>query len=170
MKIIYLASHLAKLNIKDTVIYQDKYIQRDLSGDMLTVDLTPYDIILATPPCNYYARGNYRRELSEYSQKTKHLLPEIINQLSKQNKPFMVENVRNQTLMKTVINNFNGFVYYHGRHTYFTNVLININHIPQIKDNIQNTPQDKRQGGNNVNTVFEYFINYVKEIIYENKN
>jgi site-specific DNA-cytosine methylase len=165
MKIIYLASYTAKLNINDTVIYQDKFIKRDLSGDMLNVDLNNYDIILATPPCNYYARGNWKRETSKYSQDTKHLLPEIIFKLSKLNKPFMVENVRNFTLMEKFIKSFSGFVYYHGRHTYFTNVLINISHIPQIKDNIQNKNSKQRQGGNNVNTVFEYFIQYVKDIM-----
>ena len=39
------------------------------------IDLTKYDYIIATPPCNYYSRANYRRETSKIAQETKHLLP-----------------------------------------------------------------------------------------------
>jgi site-specific DNA-cytosine methylase len=164
MKIIYLASYYAQLNTLHTVIYQDKYIKRDLSGDMLDIDLTPYDLIIATPPCNYYSRGNYRRETSLYSLNTKHLLPNIINKLKNINKPYIVENVRNPKLMEKIIKEFNGYIYTVGRHTYFTNVLFAPNTVYQEKYIIQNTSKKKREGGNNVNTVFELFIRTVEDL------
>lgn len=74
MKIIYLAAFKAH-HPNWNMVYQDINGKRDIAGDMLEIDLTPYDVIIATPPCNYYSRANYRRETSEYSQKTKHLLP-----------------------------------------------------------------------------------------------
>ena len=49
--------------------------------DMLTVDLSQYDYIIASPPCNYYSKCNYRRETSDYALKTKHLLPGILEKL-----------------------------------------------------------------------------------------
>lgn len=181
MNIIYLASHKAILNVNHNVIYQDKYIKRDLAGDMLDINLNDYDLIIATPPCNYYSRANYRRDTSKYALETKHLLPMIINKCMKLNKPYIIENVRNPKLMADIINNFNGFIYIHGRHTYFTNVFINFNHIPQefeyktTKTIIKNGKKfrsgqvalfNKRdsEGGKNVNSVFEYFINYCNDL------
>jgi site-specific DNA-cytosine methylase len=164
MNIIYLASAYAKLNTTHTVIYQDKFVRRDLDGDMLHVDLKNFDLILATPPCNYYSKANYRRNTSSYSLDTKHLLPDIINKLKKINKPFIVENVRNDNLMKDIINNFNGYIYYHGRHIYFSNIFFTPYCVPQIKDNINFKNTKQRQGGKNVNTVFELFIDYVNDL------
>lgn len=68
--------------------------------DMLAVDLDNYDFIIATPPCNYYSRANWRRNTSEYSLKTKHLLPDIIEKCSISGKPFIIENVRNYNLFR----------------------------------------------------------------------
>lgn len=182
MKVIYLASYKAILNTSHDVVYQDKFIKRDIGGDMLDIDLSPYDLIIATPPCNYYSRANYRRETSLYSQQTKHLLPDILQKLSKQDKPFIVENVRNPKLMHDIIQNFNGFVYVHGRHTYFTNFLINFSHIPQTFDykttkrilkngkwmrsgqiSLKDSTHD--QGGDNVNSVLTFFIDHVADIL-----
>jgi site-specific DNA-cytosine methylase len=164
MNIIYLASYTANLNTQHTVYYQDKYIKRDIGGDMLEIDLNPYDLIIATPPCNYYSRGNYRRNTSLYSLETKHLLPDILYKLSKQVKPYIVENVRNPKLMETFLKNYNGFIYYYGRHTYFSNVLFAPHTVKQIKENIQNMSKLKREGGYNVNNVIELFIETVNDI------
>lgn len=49
MKVIYLASGRAKLNYPD-VIYNDIKEKRDLTGDMMSIDLNNYDILIATPP------------------------------------------------------------------------------------------------------------------------
>ena len=102
--------------------------------DMLEVDLSKYDFIIASPPCNYYSRANYRRDRSDYALNTKHLLPCILNKLCYINKPFIVENVRNYNLFKKVgiidFCNKNGIlVYEYGRHTYFSNLFLNFTKI-----------------------------------------
>lgn len=138
---------------------------RDLSGDMLSVDLEPYDLLIATPPCNYYSRGNYRRETSEYSQKTKHLLPEVIKLFKETGKPFIVENVINKPLMADIIKyckENNIFYKELGRHSYFTNIDIDISGLPQIIYIVENTHPRDRQGGINVNNTFNYIIKKMK--------
>ena len=94
-RIIYLAAHKAN-HPNYNVTYQDIDGKRDVSGDMLEVPIDDYDIIIATPPCNYWSRANFRRETSEYAQATKHLLPNIIRKLEAQNKPYIIENVINR--------------------------------------------------------------------------
>ena len=146
----------------------------NIVGDMLKVDLSKYDVLIATPPCNYYSRANWRRESSDYSLKTKHLLPGVLFRfLQNYDKPFIVENVRNYNMFKKcgIIDfcNKNGiFIYEYGRHTYFTNILLNLNGIDQIDDNIQNISNSKktyREGGYNVHQVIEYFLKYCKELL-----
>lgn len=53
--------------------------------------------------------------------------------------------------------------YFLGRHTYWTNIKnFDINEIIQVKeDKVENISQKKRQGGQNVYHVVEYFINKV---------
>lgn len=162
MKIIYLASYEAE-HPNWNITYQDINGKRDLGGDMLDIDLKPYDVIIATPPCNYYSRANYRRDISDYSQKTKHLLPAILNKLKKLNKPYIVENVVNYTLMKEFYDQ--DFVYQVGRHTYWKNIPFNPTLIKQKFDNINNISTNKRQGGENVHLVIEYWLQNQKEII-----
>jgi site-specific DNA-cytosine methylase len=160
MKVLYLAAGYAVLKYNN-VVYQDKFIKRDIGGDMMDVDLSIYDILIASPPCNYYSKANYRRNVSKYSLSTKHLLPDIIDKFVKTNKPFIVENVINKNLMKDIINNCGCFYFELGRHCYFTNIMIDISCVNQINDNIQNISKNKRQGGYNVNAVFDYFIQYI---------
>lgn len=162
MKVIYLAAGNDNLNL-DNIYYQDKYIKRDIGGCMLEIDLNEFDIILATPPCNYWSRANYRREVSEYSQKTKHLLPEILKKLSKLNKPFLVENVRNKPLFKKHgLYDISGVNVYHlGRHTYWSNYdiskLFEFVEIPK-NENIQYKSGKERQGGFDITQLFRLFI------------
>lgn len=149
--------------------YQDINGKRDIPGDMLEVDLTPYDYIIATPPCNYYSRANYRRERSTYAQKTKHLLPEIIKKLISINKPFIVENVRNKRIFSEIgLYDVNCNVYIIGRHTYWTNIEIPTD-IPQIQDFVQHgiyigrksgeiKDHNTREGGENVKRVIDTFL------------
>lgn len=167
LKVIYLASGRAKLNYKN-VIYNDYKEKRDLICDMMTVDLNDYDILIATPPCNYYSRANYRRETSKYAQETKHLLPDIIDKFIKTGKPFIVENVRNKPLFEKLgLYNKNCLIYTHGRHTYWTNRIISIQDIPQKFDFKQipgyGTVRLKSyvQGGKNVNDVLDRFISTI---------
>lgn len=159
MKIIYLASYLANHPNYD-IDYQDINGKRDIGGDMMDVDLDPYDIIIATPPCNYWSRANYRRETSNYSQITKYLLPATILRLKTLGKPFIIENVINNQLMKQYgLMNCGLFIYEHGRHTYWTNVPFNPTMIYQKADNINYIASKDRQGGDNVHNVIEYWLN-----------
>lgn len=123
MKGIYLASFEAN-HPNHEIIYQDINGKRDIGGDMMQVDLAEYDYIIATPPCNWWSRANYRRNTSAYALETKHLLIDILAKLIKQNKPFIVENVRNDKAFKEhhLFDN-NLFVYRIGRHTYWSNIL-----------------------------------------------
>jgi hypothetical protein len=131
------------------------YIQADIK----TIDFKQYDAIICTPPCNYYSRANYRRETSEYAQKTKELLPYCINKAINTGKPFIIENVINRKLMRNIIIGFPGFVYFIGRHTYFTNEFINMECEQwETVKNIQLLPQSKRQGGHNVESVLNIWI------------
>ena len=158
MKGIYLASYKA-FHPKWNIVYQDINGLRDLPGDMLDIDLTSYDFIIATPPCNYWARPNYRRNESEYSLKTKHLLPGIIDKLIELDKPFIVENVRNKPLFQQYgLYKKDCYIYHLGRHTYWTNVLFNPSNIKQKKDNIHFIGSSQRQGGENVHNVIEYWL------------
>ena len=180
MKGIYLASFTA-LHEGHNIVYQDINGLRDLPGDMLEIDLTPYDYIIATPPCNYWSRANYRRNESEYALKTKHLLIDIIAKLKDQEKPFIVENVRNDKFFKEYgLFNNNLNVYRIGRHTYWTNVKLYVEDIIQIpkvdfKDgkkrflSSQNLGRKQRQGGKEVHEVIERFIQHVELIDYINK-
>lgn len=168
MKVIYLASGKAKLN-HNNVVYNDIKEKRDLMCDMLSVNLEDYDVLIATPPCNYYSRANFARDKSVYALTTKHLLPSIIDKFIETGKPFIVENVRNSRLFK--INGLydkNCFVYTHGRHTYWTNIMINISNIEQTYD-FCSIPgygcfrlKSYVQGGKNVNDVLDYFLDVVK--------
>lgn len=165
LKGIYLASFRA-YHPKHNIIYQDINGKRDIPGDMMEIDLSSYDYIIATPPCNYYSIANYRRNQSKYALNTKHLLPDILYKLAVLGKPFIVENVRNNHLFSEngvfdVVNKFGLFVYFVGRHTYFTNCMINLT-CEQIIDNIINKSSSNRQGGENVHKVIEIFIDYVE--------
>ena len=95
MKGIYLAACKARHPNYD-IVYQDidKKYKCELEGDMLEIDLSPYDFIIATPPCNWWSQANPYYWRSEYALKTRHLLPLILIKLGKQNKPFLVENVK----------------------------------------------------------------------------
>lgn len=167
-KIIYLAAGKAKLNF-DNVVYNDYEIERDINKDMMEVDLTDYDLIVATPPCNYWSRANCNIN-SAYSQKTKHLLPFIIWKCIATGKPFIVENVINKRRMY-FIEEVKKYCYYkeHGRHSYFMSHDIDISSVPQIQDFKYGgyfiNKGDNKQGGSNVNNVIEKYINEVKELL-----
>lgn len=129
-----------------------------LCKDIRQVDFNEFDIILCSPPCNYYSRGNYRRDSSAYSLSTRDLLPLCINRAYKTNKPFIIENVRNMNMFKKLDIPNNIFIYEFGRHTYFSNVMFSLENLPQINDNINYIASTKRQGGFNVNVVFKRFL------------
>lgn len=174
MKGIYLASYEA-LHPEFNLVYQDINGKRDIGGDMLDIDLTPYDFVIATPPCNFWsiARGN---RCSQYSLDTKHLLPEIIKKLIKLGKPFLVENVINKKRFKE-----NGIydiakcnIYYINRHSYFTNIEFTEQEIAELEGKSRqdfkyggkiilypDMNNKKHQGGFNVHLVVDKFIERV---------
>ena len=160
MRVIYLAAGKAKLKY-DNVVYNDLDVKRDLQCDMLSIDLSQYDLLIATPPCNYWSRANCNI-YSEYSQKTKHLLPEIIEKFIATGKPFIVENVINKKRMKDILEKHKDIYKEHGRHCYFTNIDIDFSCVPQKQDFKYGgkfiNKGDNRQGGSNVNNVFDFII------------
>lgn len=161
-KAIYLAAGTANIKIDGIEItYQDINGKRDIGGDMLETNLKPYDILIATPPCNYYSRANYRRNESKYSLQTKHLLPEIIKKFAASRKPFIIENVRNSKLMKdfAACKELIHVIYY-GRHTYYTNINFYYADIEQPIEYIAkiNYKSYDRQGNKNVNKIIERFL------------
>lgn len=162
INVIYLASHTALLDYP--CVYQDINGKRDIGGDMLDVDLSNYDFIIASPPCNYWSHANNERRCSDYSKKTKHLLPFIIKKLINLNKPFIVENVRNNVrFSKAGLFDLPVFVYFIGRHTYFTNLFltpIDIEYLNSIQErkSVVNLSSTIRQGGHDVNCVFNYIL------------
>lgn len=159
MKGIYLGAFRA-LHEGHDIIYQDINGKRDLGGDMLDVDLSPYDYIIATPPCNYYSRANYRREVSEYSQKTKHLLPAILDKLVRQDKPFIVENVLNSSLIP---HDWDEYFFKWNGHSYWSNIKVPVEDLTEIYEYKENLCREKRQGGAKVHAVVEAFINEVEK-------
>lgn len=173
MKILYGCCYKADLDLPN-ITYVDVlpnlkksnncvYIQQDIRD----LDFNQFDIILCSPPCNYYSRANYRRNESEYALRTKDLLPLCINRAYLTHKPFIVENVRSPKLFSQLDIPADIFIYVYGRHTYFTNVMIDFSNIPQRQDFIAGGKlinyhdPSGREGGFNVNNVFKYFLSYV---------
>ena len=166
MKGIYLAAFRAE-HPNYNIIYQDINGKRDIGGDMMEVDLTSYDFIIATPPCNWWSRANYRRDRSPYALQTKHLLPDIIKKLCEQDKPFIVENVKNKLRFGEYgLFDVPCYVYFVGRHTYWSNVLMDLSDIHQEPDFGHNVngnvilinKDGHREGGKNVHEVIERFL------------
>lgn len=80
---------------KYNIVYQDIDGKRDLDGDMMKIDLSKYDFIICTPPCNWWSIANPYYWKSEYALTTRHLLPCMLIKLGKQDKPFVIECVKN---------------------------------------------------------------------------
>lgn len=162
---IYLGAYKAN-HPNYNIVYQDINGQRDLAGDMLSIDLEPYDFIIATPPCNWWSNAFRKiKTMSQYAEDTKHLLPFIIDILIDLDKPFIVENVRNKPLFKKHgLYDKDCFIYHYGRHTYWTNIIFNPIGINQVSDNINNLSSKDRQGGINVHNVIEYWLSNLKGI------
>lgn len=161
---IYLAAFRAN-HPNYNISYQDIDGKRDIGGDMLDIDLTKYDYIIATPPCNWWSRANYRRNSSDYALKTKHLLIDILHKLAAQDKPFIVENVKNDLRFKEYgLYDLGLNVYKIGRHTYWTNISFKCEDIVQVtKVKITQIGRSKRQGGEEVHEVIERWLEQIHE-------
>lgn len=173
LKGIYLAACKARHPNYD-IVYQDidSKWKCDLSGDMLEVDLSDYDFIIATPPCNWWSKANPYYKTSKYALDTKHLLPDTIKKLSVLNKPFIIENVKNIKRYKEngifdLCDEFNLNFYVIGRHVYFTNISCDLN-CPQQQDfkygGVRVNNDGYNQGGTNVFNVFEIWLKKIHEI------
>lgn len=122
IKCIYLCAREHRLDDIEGVDFWYNDIE-DLPGidfvcDALAVDLDAYDLLIATPPCNYYSRGNYRRDKSNVALRTRHLLPDILEKFAATGKPFLVENVQNSRLLKPFADKYP--CVYWGSHSFST--------------------------------------------------
>lgn len=167
MKGIYLCAFRAYHPGRD-IVYQDLIEPRDIGGDGLDVDLSPYDYIIATPPCNWWSKANYRRNRSIYAMRTAHLLPCLLIKLTKSGKPFIVENVKNLDRMGKLgifeLCDELGIIYHViGRHTYFSNYPW----LPKISNQppsyVTRKSQANREGGEEVREVIDDWIRQVEE-------
>ena len=158
MKGIYLAAFIAYQENFD-IVYQDINGKRDLGGDMLDINLDPYDYIIATPPCNYWSRANYRRETSTYAQQTKHLLPQILHKLIRSGKPFIVENVKGHKRFKEYgLFDLPIYTYTIGRHVYWTNIPFYHDDLKFDYSFVAHVTASKRQGGQEVHDVIQRWL------------
>lgn len=172
MKGIYLAACKARHENYD-IVYQDidNRYKCELGGDMMEIDLSPYDYIIATPPCNWWSKANPYYKTSKYALETKHLLPDILKKLGSQNKPFIVENVKNLKRMREngvfdICDKYNIYIYIVGRHTYFTNIMCNLQ-CEQIQDfkygGVRINNDGYNQGGTNVHNVIELWLKVIND-------
>ena len=172
MKGIYLAACRAR-HPNYEIDYQDidaKY-KCELGGDMLDIDVSNYDFIIATPPCNWWSIANPYYWYSEYALKTRHLLPLTLIKCAKSGKPYIVENVKNlkryrENRIFDICDKFNIKWQVVGRHVYFTNVDINLQ-CEQHQDfkyggkRVNNDGYN--QGGENVHKVVEIWLKNINK-------
>lgn len=161
MKGIYLASKEHRIPGYD-IDYNDieEYAGINKPGDMLSIDLNKYDYIIATPPCNYYSRANYRRETSKVAQATKHLLPEIIKKCEKLGKPFLIENVCNSKRLPKS----NVYEFEFGQHHFYTNVfMFTPDKSYAKKQNKQYLSYGHRDNNENVHLIINIFLEIIHQ-------
>lgn len=126
IKVVYLCARDHRLGVPSNVKvwYNDICVYAkplDFECDCLDVDLTPFDILIATPPCNYWSKANYRRNRSAVALATKHLLPTLLQKFEATGKPFIIENVDNINLMEREFQATKHYWFRHCHHVYFTN-------------------------------------------------
>lgn len=171
MKGIYLGAYQA-YHPEFDIVYQDINGKRDIGGDMMQIDLADYDYVIATPPCNYYSRARGNRKPSQYALNTAHLLPDIIDKLHHSKKPFIVENVRNDSAFRKLglFDYKDIYVYRIGRHTIWSSIpfyhwipfdyeFININgHCVDLND------RKNRQGSDNVHRIVDKWLQTIHNL------
>lgn len=127
LKVIYLCAREHRLKpiegVKVTYNDIDPRFGCDLVGDCMDVKLRKYDILIATPPCNYWSKANYAREYSTVAQATKHLLPELLEKFRMSCKPFIIENVDNINLMRRNFVADRYFWFRNAHHIYWSNCI-----------------------------------------------
>lgn len=164
---IYLGACTARHPSYD-IVYQDidERYGCDLSGSMLDIDLSLYDFVICTPPCNWWSKANPYWFRSYYAWATMNLLPLMIINLSQWGKPFLIENVINRTRFK-LLGIYRLCEFYKlrvievGRHTYITNVMCYLD-TPQHQDfkygGKRVNDDGYNQGGSNVHAVVDRWL------------
>lgn len=156
---IYLCARKHRLLDYD-IVYNDiiSYDGIDIVSDCRSVSLLPFDYIICTPPCNYYSRANYRRDISKIALETKDILPYMINKCILSGKPFLIENVLNDSLLPKA----DCFTYKFGNHIYYTNVLLcMVSKDLFVKQNKANVCRNKRDGNYNVDLIIRLFLEII---------
>lgn len=172
---VYLGSAKAR-HPKYNIAYNDisKRSKPDLLCSMETVDLSKYDYFIASPPCNFWSHANPDSRKSEYALKTKHLLLWCLENIPKQGKPFIIENVRNAVKYEKygvfdLVRKQGLYLSFVGRHTYITNILVNLE-CYQTKDfkkgGICLVGKTAKQGGANVHRVIEIWLKHIHANIF----
>lgn len=163
MTVLVLGSGLYRFPQIDGVkfVYNDIQYPVDYQCDMRELEplLDTFDCILASPPCNYYSRANYRRETSKYAQATKDLLPwcqrmasDLIGRV-----PMIIENVRNRHLIPLPAD-LN--ILYSRRHTFFANHPFSV--YGASKSGLSHVCSVNRQGDEEVHETFFEFVKLIK--------
>lgn len=123
------------------------------------VDLASYDYIIATPPCNYYSKANYRREISKVALETKHLLPYCLDVCRRSGKPFIIENVENSSLLPKADDLY---VFTFGKHTFYTNVFFLVPLGSEVSQYKANVCRNKRDDNFNVDLIIRIFLETIQ--------
>lgn len=157
---IYLCARKHRLSNYD-IVYNDiiNYPGINLCCDMREIkDFSIYDFIIATPPCNYYSRANFRRSSSRIALETKDLLPLCIERLSHSGKPFIIENVCNSTLLpRSDVYEFD-----FGNHHFYTNVFMLVpDKSFAVSQNKQYVSRSKRDDNFNVDLIIKLFLEMI---------
>ena len=166
MKGLYLCSREHRIPGYE-IIYNDivNYPGIDLCMDIRDIRLKDLvnnniDYIIATPPCNFYSRANYRRESSIVAQETKDLLPYCLALCIKSGLPFIIENVMNSTLLPKS----NLYEFDFGQYHFYTNVFMLVpDKSYAVSQNKQNVTRSKRDGNKNVDLIIKLFLELVHE-------
>lgn len=160
--IIYLGAKKHRLNNLFTdvdIFYNDivNYEGINFCCDMMNIVLDTFDYLIATPPCNYYSKANYRRDTSIVAQSTKHLLPDILRKFALSGKPFLIENVLNKSLIPLP---YKCFMYEYNGHAFYTNVPLPVHRLPTLDKckNIQNKASGYRDNQYGVHCFIKLFI------------
>jgi hypothetical protein len=129
----------------------------DCRGLLNNQVLKNFDFLIATPPCNFYSRANYRRWTSQIALSTKDLLPLCLSAFIQSCKPFLVENVNNKSLLPVEFDKF-CYRFNFGGHTFFTNVYFDISDLTAKHENKQFVCRSKRDGNYNVHVIIDRFL------------
>lgn len=139
--------------------------QVDICCSCECINLGAYDYIIATPPCNFWSRANWRRYTSDVARLTKHLLPYCLSACLRIGKPFLIENVRSDNLFKEFDDlSLQCYVYKFGNHTFWTNIELDLSDLIPIRQNKQYLSRKQRDNNYNVHIVIIRFLETITRL------